>query len=135
MIVSPLGCLWGKVRGWLMAGLLVHTSAMVQGATPIVSNQQLRPSLERAIEFLGSQVPAWPRENQCFSCHHQGDGARALASARAQGWKLPVETLDSSQQWLEKLEDWYLQKGDPNAKDPLLADLQFSMTRMLLMPS
>lgn len=135
MIVSPLGCLWGKVRGWLMAGLLVHTSAMVQGATPIVSNQQLRPSLERAIEFLGSQVPAWPRENQCFSCHHQGDGARALASARAQGWKLPAETLDSSQQWLEKLEDWHHQKGDPNAKDPLLADLQFSMTRMLLMPS
>ena len=69
------------------------------------------------------------RENQCFSCHHQGDGARALASARAQGWKLPAETLDSSQQWLEKLEDWHHQKGDPNAKDPLLADLQFSMTR------
>ncbi|MEC7200004.1 MAG: prenyltransferase/squalene oxidase repeat-containing protein [Verrucomicrobiota bacterium] len=135
MISGLLGCLWANVRGWLMAGLLVHTSAMVQGATPIVSNQQLRPSLERAIEFLGAQVPSWPRENQCFSCHHQGDGARALASARAQGWKLPAETLDSSQQWLEKLEDWHHQKGDPNAKDPLLADLQFSMTRMLLMPS
>ena len=82
MIVSPLGCLWGKVRGWLMAGLLVHTSAMVQGATPIVSNQQLRPSLERAIEFLGAQVPAWPRENQCFSCHGH-EKRRFLPDCRA----------------------------------------------------
>jgi len=83
-----------------MAGLLIHTSEMVQAGMPIVSNQQLRPSLERAIEFLVTQVPAWPREKQCFSCHHQGDGERALSSAPVQGWALPAETLDSSQQWL-----------------------------------
>ena len=100
MIVSPLCCLWGKVRGWLMAGLLVHTSAMVQGATPIVSNQQLRPSLERAIEFLGSQVPAWPHENQCFSCHHQAMARVLLLQLeRKDGNFLPKPLIRVSSGW------------------------------------
>ena len=32
----------------------------------------------RALAFLCREVPRWSRENHCFSCHNNGDAARAL---------------------------------------------------------
>jgi len=32
----------------------------------------------RAVEFLVREVPAWSKNNGCFSCHNNGDAARAL---------------------------------------------------------
>ncbi|MFN0122677.1 MAG: hypothetical protein ACKV2V_19440, partial [Blastocatellia bacterium] len=32
----------------------------------------------RAVAFLAREVPAWPARNSCFSCHNNGDAARAL---------------------------------------------------------
>ncbi|MFO1532763.1 MAG: ArsA-related P-loop ATPase, partial [Thermoplasmatota archaeon] len=35
-------------------------------------------------EHLAREVPRWSAENHCYSCHHNGDAARALyAAARA----------------------------------------------------
>src|SRR5262249_25750881 len=33
---------------------------------------------ERAVAYLVREVPLWSQENHCFSCHNNGDGARAL---------------------------------------------------------
>ena len=44
---------------------------------------------QRAIEFLSREVPAWPAENQCFSCHNNGDAARALFAATRAGHSVP----------------------------------------------
>src|SRR4051794_38197216 len=35
----------------------------------------------RAIHYLAREVPAWNREHHCFSCHNNGDAARALYAA------------------------------------------------------
>ena len=36
---------------------------------------------ERALEFLSKEVPRWRIENGCYSCHNNGDAARALFTA------------------------------------------------------
>ena len=37
-----------------------------------------------AIGFLAAEVPKWKRDNGCYSCHNNGDAARALCAARAE---------------------------------------------------
>jgi hypothetical protein len=39
----------------------------------------------RAMGFLAVEVPRWSRENRCFSCHNNGDAARALYQASRVG--------------------------------------------------
>ena len=34
----------------------------------------------RAVAFLVREVPSWSVENKCYSCHNNGDAARAIAS-------------------------------------------------------
>ena len=41
---------------------------------------------DRAIAFLSREVPRWSRENRCFSCHNNGDAARALYDASRRGY-------------------------------------------------
>ena len=38
---------------------------------------------DRAIAYLEDEVSAWSRSNGCYSCHNNGDGARALYEAVA----------------------------------------------------
>ena len=39
----------------------------------------------RAVAFLSREVPRWSRENHCYSCHNNGDAARALYQASRTG--------------------------------------------------
>ena len=32
----------------------------------------------KALAYLAIEVPRWSSEHKCFSCHNNGDGARAL---------------------------------------------------------
>lgn len=82
---------------------------------------------ERAIQYLAREVPAWPRENGCFSCHNNGDGARALmlATRSSDGGDLRGALADTLK-WLRAPEKWDENKGDPSASDQQLADLQFA---------
>ena len=34
----------------------------------------------RAVRYLAGEVPKWPVNNKCFSCHNNGDAARALSA-------------------------------------------------------
>lgn len=39
------------------------------------------PAIRRALDYLSREVPAWKKKNGCFSCHNNGDAARALMAA------------------------------------------------------
>ena len=80
----------------------------------------------RAVAFLAREVPAWSRSNACFSCHNNGDGARALLFARRHGYAVPDEALADTIAWLKKPQSWDENKGDPSASDKQLADIQFA---------
>jgi len=39
----------------------------------------------RAVAYLTAEVPRWRREHPCYSCHNNGDAARALIAAGRRG--------------------------------------------------
>jgi hypothetical protein len=80
----------------------------------------------RAVAFLQREVPAWKRENGCYSCHNNGDAARALYAATTNGYRLAANVLDDTTAWLSGPARWDDNKGDPGFSDKRLANIQFA---------
>lgn len=102
-------------------------------ALPIVGIErweQIAPknslSEQKAIAFLAREVPAWSKENRCYSCHNNGDGARALYEAAQRGYDVPATALADTTVWLAQPSGWDNNKGDPGFSDKRLANLQFA---------
>jgi hypothetical protein len=91
-------------------------AAAVFGATPE----------ERAVAYLAREVPRWSSENHCYSCHNNGDGARALYAARRSGYAVPAEALRDTTVWLLRPGDWDHNHANPLAGDKKLASIQFA---------
>jgi hypothetical protein len=90
-----------------------------------LSDPGLRAELH-AVAFLQREVPAWSRENHCFSCHNNGDGARALFAASQKGHRIPARDLKETTAWLARPDRWEKNKGDPGFSDQRLANIQFA---------
>ena len=56
----------------------------------------------RALAYLAREVPRWARENKCYSCHNNGDAARALYKAVRLGEPVPREALQDTSRWLRR---------------------------------
>ncbi|MEP7362375.1 MAG: prenyltransferase/squalene oxidase repeat-containing protein [Acidobacteriota bacterium] len=82
---------------------------------------------ERAVAHLSREVPAWFAENRCYSCHNNGDAARALLLARAHGYGVADGALAGTLEWLRHPERWDSNRGDVRFSDKDLARLQFSV--------
>lgn len=80
----------------------------------------------RAIAYLSEEVPRWRAENGCASCHHNGDGARALYRARALGLPVPESGTADSTEWLLRPGSWDENGGDGSFSDKRLARIQFA---------
>ena len=80
----------------------------------------------RAVRFLMREVPAWSKENGCFSCHNNGDAARALFAASRKGYRVPDNVLADTTGWVKRPARWDENKGDPGFSDKRLADIQFA---------
>jgi hypothetical protein len=80
----------------------------------------------KAVAFLVQEVPRWSRENHCFSCHNNGDAARALYAATRASEKVPAEALADTNQWLAEPEKWDHNGGEGAFSDKRLARLQFA---------
>ena len=80
----------------------------------------------RALAYLAKEVPAWSPEHKCYSCHNNGDGARALYTGLRLGLPLPAKTLDDTTRWLADPERWDKNGGDGPFNDRKLARIQFA---------
>jgi hypothetical protein len=80
----------------------------------------------RAIVYLSREVPRWSADNKCYSCHNNGDAARALYAAHRLKHALPAKALDDTSTWLTKPENWHKNGGDVEFKDDGLARIQFA---------
>src|SRR6185436_3093434 len=80
----------------------------------------------KAIRFLEREVPAWSKENGCFSCHNNGDGARALYAATRSGYRISRDALAGTTAWIVQPNRWEHNKGDPGFSDQRLANIQFA---------
>jgi hypothetical protein len=81
---------------------------------------------DRAVEFLAREVPAWPADNGCYSCHNNGDAARALFSAVRRGHDVPEASMADTLTWLSAPETWGDQKGEEAFSDVVLTRIQFA---------
>lgn len=81
---------------------------------------------ERAVAYLSREVRQWPRKNKCFSCHNNGDAARALYTARRRSIPFDPAALDETTRWLERPEGWKDNGPEGEFSDKKLAALQFA---------
>lgn len=80
----------------------------------------------RAVEYLVREVPRWSKENGCFSCHNNGDAARALYVAEQAGYRVPQSALADTTRWLLAPADWDHDRASPAFGDKKLARIQFA---------
>jgi hypothetical protein len=81
---------------------------------------------ERALAFLAREVPRWSAEHNCYSCHHNGDAARALYTAKRLGYAVPAKALKNTSRWLERPNDWDHNGGEGPFNDKVLSRIQFA---------
>jgi hypothetical protein len=96
------------------------------GHRPVALQPQRPSSPEaRAIAFLAVEVPQWRREHPCYSCHNNGDAARALIAATRSGIDVG-DALADTLEWLRHPERWEHNAGRGDASDDrILARIQF----------
>jgi hypothetical protein len=80
----------------------------------------------KALAFLAREVPRWSRENRCFSCHNNGDAARALFEARRAGFRVPDDALADTTAWLARPSGWDRNGGEGPFSDKRLARVAFT---------
>ena len=116
-----------RQRGFIQASSLALTTILLSACAnqhkPITAPVSAEA---RAIEFLKREVPAWSRDNGCYSCHNNGDAARALYAARQSGYDIPNNALSDTSAWVAAPAEWDHSKGDPGFSDRRLADIQFA---------
>src|SRR5262245_45839241 len=86
---------------------------------------QAPPPEQIAVDYMISEVPRWPMENRCFSCHNNGDGARALYLAYRMKYPVSAQVLDGTSEWLQKPTAWG-KSGETGFGDEKLARIQFA---------
>jgi hypothetical protein len=92
-----------------------------QDATPAASPER------RAVAFLAAEVPRWRQEHACYSCHNNGDGARALFAAHRAGLTVG-RALDDTRAWLAQPDEWDGNQSDGGFDDKGLATIQFALS-------
>lgn len=90
-----------------------------------LSHANLPPEEARAVAFLSREVPRWKSENDCYSCHNNGDAARALIVAKANGHAVG-SALDDTLAWLRQPARWERNKTEGGIDDKPLARVQFA---------
>jgi len=80
----------------------------------------------KALAYLAREVPAWSRQHRCFSCHNNGDAARALYEAIRLGRVIPKTATGETDAWLSTPERWDHNGGDGPFSDKVLARVAFA---------
>ena len=117
-----------RIRVAHCAGLaaLVALTLLLRVTPSRADGPDKSPTLRHAIKFLTHEVPDWPRQHGCCSCHNNGDGARALLVARRHGWDVPDAALVDTRQWLLTPERWQQSGGNSDYNDKRLIVVQFA---------
>jgi hypothetical protein len=93
---------------------------------PLSARAQGTSAEQHALDYLSREVPAWSVKNKCFSCHNNGDGARALYTALRLGHSVPKKSLADILDWLTHPEQWDKIGDAAGSSDKNLARIQFA---------
>jgi hypothetical protein len=86
----------------------------------------VRTPESRAVAFLSREVPLWSPEKKCFSCHNNGDGARALFTASAAGFNVAPQAVADTSRWLLLPNQWDQRAERLAEHEKTLARIQFA---------
>jgi hypothetical protein len=106
---------------WLAVSRSIFALALVFAASAVGAEPE-----GRAVAYLVQETPGWFTENHCFSCHNNGDGARALFLAAQRGYAIPASALENTVRWLRDPAGWDHNQGNPGFSDKRLARIQFA---------
>jgi len=109
------------------AALAISALCATAGATPIAGQAQPAgdTTIARAVAYLAAEVPRWRREHPCYSCHNNGDAARALIAASARG-HAAGNAIDDTLAWLATPERWDSNARRGGSEELPLARIQFA---------
>ncbi|MCO6458650.1 MAG: hypothetical protein J5I93_25365 [Pirellulaceae bacterium] len=132
----------GPVVWWLTCGQNMLPAQPANRQATAAANSPVGPvpveetaCVKRALEFLSREVARWPADNKCFSCHNNGDAARALYHAQRLGFPVPAAALDDTNLWLLRPAEWEHNGGEGEFSDKQLADLQFGASLLAAIDS
>jgi len=95
-------------------------------ASAFGQGKAVEPTVGRGLTYLSREVPKWSVENKCYSCHNNGDGARALYTAKRVGIAVTPEAIEDTTRWLSNPERWKDNGGERAFNDKKLATIQFA---------
>jgi hypothetical protein len=111
-----------------LVGLAVLLGGALLGVSAQAGDDSPGPE-RRALAYLTREVPRWRPENGCYSCHNNGDAARALYVARTLpefADRVAPQALENSTAWLVQPEGWDHNGGEGPFSDKRLAAIQFA---------
>jgi hypothetical protein len=79
----------------------------------------------RGVDYLKKEVPKWKAEHPCYSCHNNGDAARALLVAGAKGYDVG-SALDDTLAFLKQPAQWDQNKAPSGVDNKALPRVQFA---------
>ena len=82
-------------------------------------------AIGRGVSYLAVEVPKWKAEHPCYSCHNNGDAARALMVAGSKGFDIGA-SLDDTLTFLRQPAHWNQNKAADGFDDKQLARVQFA---------
>jgi hypothetical protein len=118
-------------RFLLTSGGLVLTVAAAlsaqtrKDATAVDTGGPVAAAISRGVGYLTKEVPKWKAQHPCYSCHNNGDAARALLAAGAKGHDIGT-SLDDTLAFLKQPAKWDQNKTADGFDDKQLARVQFA---------
>jgi hypothetical protein len=107
------------IAGGVAAVALVASAAIaIDGAAP-------QEPVARAASFLAREVPRWRRDHPCYSCHNNGDAARALIAAQRSGVEIG-DALSDTLAFLSRPKRWAGNAQGGGVEDMPLMRIQFA---------
>jgi hypothetical protein len=112
------------------SALLLVLSTAISGqlkkeATAIDKADPNAAAIARGVAYLVKEVPKWKAENNCYSCHNNGDATRALLVASSKGHDIGT-ALDDTLAFLKQPAKWDQNKAPSGFDDKALARIQFA---------
>ncbi len=111
-----------RISGWLLMTLTIVGLIRPARADEADAN----PTIDRALAYLSREVSAWSRAHKCYSCHNNGDAARALYEAARLGHKVEQSATADTDTWLADPTRWDHNGGDGPFSDKVLARVAFT---------
>src|SRR5262245_49275106 len=101
-----------RLIAWVVTGamsVLAMDARPAHGGTPkrandgVVTPQQARKTIERALTFLENDALKWRSERGCATCHHGTMTVWALSEAKSQGYTVNGDKLADMTKWTKDL--------------------------------